>query len=258
MSLSLLTLNLAAPPVERAKRLLEYLFARDEQVLVLTETGVGRGSALIADVCRAAGWQVLTTPLTGSQRGVMVVGRDVSLTPDASITVPTVLPERVLGVDVAGVRLMAVYGAASDPVRYASAAQRQRKREWLVAFDAAVEASLAAGPLVVLGDLNIVDPVDTKAQRLAYVLTEELLVYESLTTRLGLVDAFRARHDGRQPSWRDHSGATVRYDHAFTTPDVPVAACSLDQTPLTEGLTDHAALVLELSDDAGRTAVRAR
>jgi len=200
VGLSLLTLNLSAPPVERAKRLLEYLFGRDEQVLVLTETGVGRGSALIAEVCRAAGWQVLASPVSGTQRGVLVVARDVPLVSDPSTVVPDAMPERVLGVRVDDVRLMAVYGAASDPVRYASSAQRQRKRAWLLSFDAAVEASLAAGRLVVLGDLNIVDPLDTTTQRLPYVLAEELLVYESLTTRLGLVDAFRAFHNGPEPS----------------------------------------------------------
>lgn len=246
MGLSLLTLNIAAPPVERAKRLLEYLFGRDEQVLVLTETGVGRGSALIADVCRAAGWQVRASPVSGAQRGVMVVGRDVELTVDQGVRPPVPMPERALAVQAGEVRLLAVYGAASDPVRYASAAQRQRKRAWLLAFDALVEDAVDGGPLVVLGDLNIVQPVDAEVQRLPYVLAEELLVYESLTSRLGLVDAFRARHSGAHPSWRDHSGVGVRYDHAFTTPDVAVAACELDATPLDAGLTDHAAFVLQL------------
>ena len=45
---SVLTLNISRPPKDRAAALLEYLWHREDDILVLTETGRGEGSALIA------------------------------------------------------------------------------------------------------------------------------------------------------------------------------------------------------------------
>ncbi len=47
-SLSVLTLNIANPSVERAQRQLEWLATRDEDVFVLTETKASDGCRLLA------------------------------------------------------------------------------------------------------------------------------------------------------------------------------------------------------------------
>ena len=54
MPLSLLTVNVGAPSVERAQRQLRWLAARPEEVLVLTETKATAGSALLAEAFAAA------------------------------------------------------------------------------------------------------------------------------------------------------------------------------------------------------------
>lgn len=41
--LSILTLNVSAPPPDRARDLLEYLWHREEDILVLTEVAAGPG-----------------------------------------------------------------------------------------------------------------------------------------------------------------------------------------------------------------------
>lgn len=248
----LLTLNVSAPTRERARGLLEHLWPAQDDVWVLTETTGGEGTRLIAQICRAAGHEVLLSDRSaGGGRGVMVVGRGVDVRVE-DLPGPEVLPGRVLPVRVeAGsgtVRVLGVYGAASDPVRYSSAAQRTRKREWTAAFLdwlhrwRQVDPDL---PAVLIGDLNWVDPLHEA--RLPHVLPEETAALAALDGRHGLVDAFRAAHPGRAAvSWVDHSGAGCRYDHAFVTPDLPVVACDLDQEPRVGGLTDHAALRLVL------------
>lgn len=264
--LTLLTLNAASPSPERAEALLAYLWHRPEQVLVLTEMGAGPGSVLIGRVCRAAGYDVAAPPAppAGAPRGadrlgVLVIGRGATLRPLPGPR-PAVLSHRVTAVtvqapDAPPVRLAGVYGAASDPVRYAASAQRQRKRDWLAAFDAWLPGWLAddgsAGPAVVLGDLNIVAP--GHRDELRYVLAQERTTYRRLLDA-GLADAYRVAHPDGDPaaaqvSWVDHSGAGCRYDHAFVR-GARVLACDLDQRPREEGYTDHAALSLTIDTQA--------
>lgn len=256
--LTLLALNVSTPTPTRARGLLELLWPADDDVWVLTETSGGEGTRLIAQVCRAAGYGVHVTDLAAAGgRGVMVVVRRPGLRAVAELLDgPVVLPGRVLPLQlVAGerrLRLLGVYGAASDPVRYSSADQRRRKREWLVSLDRWLGTWRAAHPelpAVLLGDLNLVDPVHDDV--LPYVLPEETAVLDALGDAHGLTDAFRHEHPtSRQVSWVDHSGVGCRYDHAFVTADlVPsVQACDLVQEPREAGLTDHAALRLQLSE----------
>src|ERR1700752_5175821 len=80
MRLALLTLNIGNPSVARAERQLEWLEARDEHVLVLTENSEGKGSALIASRLASAGWDVRFPRPEHSERGVMLAAR-VALAP---------------------------------------------------------------------------------------------------------------------------------------------------------------------------------
>ncbi|WP_256841698.1 hypothetical protein [Ornithinimicrobium cryptoxanthini] len=80
-------------------------------------------------------------------------------------------------------------------------------------------------------------------------MPEETTVLEALSGDHGLTDAFRHLHPtSTQVCRMDHSGIGYRYDHAFVTADlVPsVRACDLVQSPREAGLTDHAALRLQL------------
>lgn len=254
---TLLALNVSAPTPERARGLLELLWPAEDDVWVLTETSAGEGTRLIAQVCRAAGHGVHVTDLAeAGGRGVMVVTRRSGLRVEVEdLAGPAVLPGRVLPLRLAEgerrLRLLAVYGAASDPVRYSSAAQRRRKREWLAAFDPWVGRWRAAhphDPAVIVGDLNLVDPLHD--DELPHVLPEETALLAALGERHGLVDAFRHLHPtSTEVSWVDHSGAGCRYDHAFVTPDLlpRVRACDLVQPTRESGLTDHAGLRLELA-----------
>lgn len=237
----LLTLNISNPSRVKAQALLHWLWPREEDVWVLTEVGKGDGSRLMQAVCRQAGFDVVASD--PSELGVAVISRAPTLTVEPLEPI-ALLPGRLQRVTVDGFDLLAAYGAASDPVRYSSAAQRRRKREWLTQFDTVVAGWVPNERGVLIGDLNIVDPRHDPA--LKYVLAQEVDSYHRLGD-LGLRDAFLEHHpDADEASWADHSGLGCRYDHAFVTADVRVSRCELDQSPRIEGHTDHAALSLVL------------
>lgn len=248
---SLLTLNVSNPPRARAEALLHWLWPREEDVWVLTEVGTGSGSGLLQSVCRAAGFDVRVTDR--SELGVLTVARVGSLSEARTpMTPPAILPGRVDSAvwqpdsDGSGLRVLATYGAASDPVRYSSTAHRERKRQWLTAYATVVDEWVAQGERgIILGDLNLVDPVHDAP--LKYVLAEETAAYHSLSEVHGLVDAFRVGHPSAAAvSWMDHSGVGCRYDHAFVTPDLVVEACEVVHEPRVERLTDHSALTVSV------------
>lgn len=258
-NLSILALNVSRPPKARAVALLTWLAERDEDVFVLTEIGSGDGSAWLAATFSATGFSVVGDLPRARDLGVLIVGRGIELRRDETAP-PAPLPGRIeaavlppapdgcITPDGRALRLAGVYGVASDPVRYASSTQRQRKRAWLSAYDAWLsDWPATTEPALVIGDLNIVDPVYD--DRLPYVLPEEVQAYAGHSSRHGLVDLWRARNpDAVEVSWVDHSGAGCRYDHAFGTPELMthVTDCGLVDEPRTRGLSDHAALTLTL------------
>lgn len=248
--LSVLTLNLSRPTERRAPALLQYLWHRPEDVLALTEVAPGAGSNLVASVCRKAGYTTIDS--RAGAYGVLMVCRNGVLSTDPDFPRPTLMPERVASAHWAAdsggsIRLVGIYGAASDPVRYSSSAQRQRKRDWLADFDIALDSADLSVPTLLIGDLNLVAPGFTDP--LKYVLAEETAFYYGLHERHGLTDAFAALHpDDPELTWVDHSGVGCRYDHAFVTRDLAgsVVDCSIDHEPRTSGLTDHSALSITL------------
>lgn len=73
-----------------------------------------------------------------------------------------------------------------------------------------------------------------------------------LVTR-GYADAYRLLHpDGADRSWRSHTGAGFRLDHAYVSPPLVgrVRAVSYSQRERENGLSDHAPMVIELASDA--------
>ncbi|GAA1395583.1 exodeoxyribonuclease III [Luteococcus peritonei] len=242
MSLRLLALNLSSPTPERARRQLLHLAGEQADVLVLSELSAGSGSVELLQALRGSGHQVVLPGLEGRSLGVAVVSRgiDLDLLPEPA---DAPLQGRVVTVRAEGLVLAGVYGAASDPVRYSSQAQRARKRDWLAWFSDWMRQAPAD---LVVGDLNIADPL--VADGLAYVLAEETACYADLL-RQGWVDAYRLHQLAqREPSWVDHSGLGARYDHALVSDELVgrVADCRLEHEVRSEGLSDHSALLLEL------------
>ena len=238
----ILTLNIGNPAVERAERQLDWLSARSEDVLVLTETCDSKGTRLIAERLAGAGWDVrLPLPADG-ERGVLVASR-VRLAARAGDVTPY-LPARAELVGLAGATLdvIGVYVPSRDESTVKTERKRRFVSELATALDRRPERSA-----VLIGDLNILEP-QHRPRRHEFV-DWEYAVYDGLLGA-GWLDAYRLAHpDAMEYSWVGHHDDGYRFDHAFVTSDLRdrVATCGYAHETRELGLTDHSAMLLELT-----------
>src|SRR5690349_14466848 len=73
--LSILTVNIGAAARDRAEAMLGWLAARPEDVLVLTETSAGAGTAYLLEQFTRAGYAVVHAPDATGDRGAALVSR---------------------------------------------------------------------------------------------------------------------------------------------------------------------------------------
>jgi exodeoxyribonuclease-3 len=256
MPLSLLTVNVGAPSLERAHRQLRWLAARPEQVLVLTETKATAGSQFLAEAFTAAGYAVTFPEHAPGELGVMIVSK-VHTRPDPLGAAMDYLPARAAGVVVdttdGPVRIVGIY----VPSRDATLEKTERKRTWIGRFHAALEATATEEPLLLLGDLNVLEPAHTPAHRGQFA-PFEYDFYTGLTDQHGLVDLFRHLHPERvEHSWARRADLGYRYDHAHGSHILAerLIACEYlhetrDVGPDGSRLTDHSGLAAQVSSTA--------
>lgn len=249
-ALGLLGLNVSRPTKERAAELLDWLWQRPEEVLVLSEVAPGSGSDLLYAVCRAAGYTLFDS--RRDDYGVLVVARNLrglSLTeaglPDLPMLPGRILPLRLRGPGI-DLTLVGVYGTASDPVRYSGKVSRERKRAWLAGLSTWLAEHATASTLL-FGDLNVVAP--GYAGRLPFVLAEESAFLAHWTAAPGWVDVLARDLPLDEVTWRDHTGVGCRFDHALASADLApmVEQVAIVHEPRRAKLTDHSAITLTLT-----------
>ncbi len=250
-SLSLLTLNIANPSVERAQRQLAWLASRDEDVFVLTETKASAGCRLLADAFHTSGYAVMFPEPGPGEYGTMIASKvrakedhwNEQLGYLTSRAATAVLPAP--GGDV---HLIGLY----VPSRDASLGKTERKRRWLDACTAAlVTNGHTAGRTLLVGDLNILEP--NHEPRYSFFAPFEYDFYRALLDSHGLVDAFRTLHpDSPEYSWIGRTGDGYRYDHAFCSVGLApiLVACDYVHEPRTSRLSDHSGLTVRLALEA--------
>lgn len=247
-SLSVLTLNIANPSVERAQRQLEWLVSRDEDVFVLTETKASDGCRLLADAFQAGGYAVIFPEPGPGEYGTMIASK-IRAEPDDWNQKLGYLPARaattVLPAPGGNLHLIGLY----VPSRDASLVKTDRKRRW---FEACANALTTIGyptrHILLLGDLNILEP--DHQPRYNFFAPFEYDFYRALLDRHGLVDAFRQLHpDAREYSWVGRTGDGYRYDHAFCSVALApnLLACDYLHEPRSTRLSDHSGLTVRLA-----------
>lgn len=249
MALSLLTWNLANPSAERAKKQLDWLASRDEQILVLTETKDNAGCQLLADAYQAAGYTVVFPKPGNGDYGTMIVSR-VHAAADSFGDRIGYLPARAAAALVLiGSRQLRVLGMYV-PSRDVGLEKTERKKKWLAACRTALRSDQTADPAtstILLGDLNVLEPDHQPAYK--FFAPFEYDFYQALTNDHGLVDAYRCLnpHDVEH-SWVGRTGDGYRYDHAFCSAQLQnrIAACGYDHSPRLDKLSDHSAMTLTL------------
>jgi len=242
-------MSLSAPSLERARRQLEWLAVRPEGIFAPTETKATPGSQLLAEACIAANYSVTFPDHDLGELGVMIVSR-VATTPDPLSGALSYLPARAAGVIVATSRGPLRVLGAYVPSRDATLEKTGRKKRWIEGFHTALEATDSGVPVLLLGDLNVLEPGHQPEHRRQFA-PFEYEFYRALTDRHGLRDAFRYLHPDRiEHSWARRPDLGDRYDHAHcATQLLPLLhGCDyLHQTRdvLVDGsrLTDHSGLV---------------
>jgi exodeoxyribonuclease-3 len=134
------------------------------------------------------------------------------------------------------------------PSRDASAEKTERKRKWLAACDAALAPVAAGMPVIVAGDLNILEP--GHQPRYPFFAPFEYDFYQALAGTHGLTDAFRHLHPhDAEYSWVGRTGDGYRYDHAFCSRTLSglITDCRYLHQPRQDKLSDHSALTIRFS-----------
>jgi exodeoxyribonuclease-3 len=253
MPLSLITVNVGAPSLDRAQRQLRWLAGRPEDVLVLTETKATAGSQFLAEAFTAAGYAVTFPDHAPGELGVLIVSK-LAIRPDPLGAAMDYLPARAAGVVVdttdGPLRVVGAY----VPSRDATAAKTERKKVWIQRFRQALDTTAGDAPMLLLSDLNVLEPTHTPAHRGQFA-PFEYAFYTGLTVQHGLVDLFRHLHPDRvEHSWARRADLGYRYDHAHGSRALVerLTACEYvheTRAPGADGsrLTDHSGLAVRLA-----------
>ncbi|GAA1162163.1 exonuclease III [Kitasatospora gansuensis] len=245
----LLALNIESPSADRVRRQLDWLYGTGANVLVLTEVRVNEAGDLLARELTSSGFAV-TRPRTGHDDRYMTLiatkgyqSRPVQLVGENARFHAVRLTTHFGSLDVIG-----LYSLTNGMSAESSAARRvfQQQVTQSLAARAAAEPTI---PLLVTGDLNVVEPGHGPAASRALFEDHDFDFYLDFGRRLGLVDSFRQTHpDAADLTWYGPKGGQ-RLDHVFTTPDVHtrVVSVGFDHDVRTSRLSDHSALRLTVT-----------
>ena len=246
LTLRLLTLNIGAAAAPRAREILRWLRSRPDDVVVLTETSSGAGTALLAEGLRASGFSVRHVS-DQCERGVLLgsripVARDLS--EQVAVTLPcrasaVVLDTRPRKVAVAGVYI---------PSRDRSDSKVARKE----AFIASMLDSLRELPVTLRARLVLAGDYNAVARRheppLPGFFSWEYGLHEELE-QMGLRPAHELRPGRAHPhSWIGRTGLRYLYDYVHVGGGLhrAVERCEYLHGPRERRLSDHAAVAVRL------------
>ncbi|SMQ71921.1 endonuclease/exonuclease/phosphatase family protein [Agreia sp. VKM Ac-1783] len=245
--LSILTLNIGAASLKRAELLCDWLSKRPEDVIVLTETSAGEGSAFLFRQFERAGYAVVSSDVFNGDRGAALLSRveiDVSLVDALSdISIPVRAAGAVLRCE-PGVTLLGLY----VPSRDASPAKIQKKRLFIEEIVERLQrlSATSIATTVVGGDYNVIH--QAHVPRYPSFMPFEYEFLSSLET-LGLRDAQQIISPNTQVhSWVGRTGDGYKYDYFHVGPylhDGVQAVEYIDETRIL-GLTDHSAVSISL------------
>lgn len=242
--LSLLTLNIQAAAKQRARALLAWLDERADDLVILTETSAGQGTAYLLDQARQAGLTVVKTPDPPGERGVAILSR-VPIVARPDLAAGVTLPARVAAATVPGepeITVLGVYVPSSDraPDKIA------RKRDFIASLLAALAALPAAcrSRLVLGGDYNVIRRDHQPSYR--GFLPFEYAMLDTLDAH-ALADAQRlCSPDVQEYSWIGRSGNGYQFDYFHIGAEIAsrLQTCRYLHQPRERGLSDHAAVSL--------------
>jgi exodeoxyribonuclease III len=248
-TLRLMVFNAQHASPGRARRQAGWIATQgDADVVVITEVSAGPGGLGLVQALSEQGYSSVLAPEPAvPDYRTVLASRGPCLTP-----VPDGLgafPHRgpAAAVDLGGqvIGLLGLYVPSRGPQQR----RNQNKRTFQQAVTAVLPGFIAGfpGPVIVAGDLNVVEP--GHIPHLPVFGGWEYAFYRSFADA-GMADAYRLTHpDGDDHSWFGRSGNGYRIDHMFITGHHRelIRGCGYLHAPRRQGLTDHAAMTLDLA-----------
>ncbi|MBE8523051.1 endonuclease/exonuclease/phosphatase family protein [Amycolatopsis sp. H6(2020)] len=252
--IQVLTCNVQRASVARTRRQAAWLVESGADVLVLTEVSAGESGEVLAETLVGEGFGVvLPTPSANDRYRVLVAGRGVEPT-GVDVGVGSVRHRCVatrIALPAGEIGVTGLYVPSRGPADRRNHDKRAFQDCVMAALPTIVPALDVIGPVVVTGDLNVVEP--SHEPRYAVFGEWEYDFYRGFS-EAGFDDAFRLKEPTVMDySWfgrpsREGRRNGYRFDHAFLSRAYrdAVVACRYDHSVRTAGLTDHSALTLVL------------
>lgn len=234
-------MNIGAAAEERAGFILEWLRRRAEDLIVLTETSPGPGTAFLSSGLAEHGYEIIGTPAT-NDRGVLIASR-VPVLRRLCTKFDVTLPWRTAGVLLKTCPPLAVVGVYV-PSRDRSPAKIARKEAFIKSFLVALEGLpiRLREHLLIVGDYNVISRRH-EPPRKGY-FSFEYAMHEALE-RLGFTSGHELCLNSRHPhSWIGRTGDGYLYDYVHLGGAVQsrLDACEYLQDTRNRRLSDHAAV----------------
>lgn len=247
-SIRLMAWNVQRSSPARAAAQVAWLAQRsDADVLLLSEVHHSAGGKALMQALHECGYQLaVTSPAEGYfVLGATRVGKMEHLAIELEH-----LPQRFLAARLRIERHTLGIAGLYVPSRGPAARRNQDKRSFQAAVSTALpdlKSELRQLPLVVAGDLNVVEPGHVPHH--AVFGEWEYRFYRTFAEH-GLVDAFRALNPTElDHSWFGRSGNGYRFDHIFISEAHRgrLHTCRYIHEPRLLGLSDHSPIAVSLS-----------
>ena len=241
---SLLCWNVGSPSAVRAGKQAEWIHRRGDDVVVLTECKNSNGCRFLQRFFQAYGYSACFSPPSGHEFASMIASKLPILESHPALPGMEYLKERaasaVLQFEGKSIQLVGVY----VPSRDASPEKILRKRTFIDDFVSALTSQTPRLPLVLCGDLNVLDRQHNPSYR--FFKEWEYDFYERLLSEANLVDVFRQLFPGIQEySWVGRTNDGYRYDYLLVSEPLldSVSEIKYLHEPRLNSLSDHSAVV---------------
>lgn len=249
----IMTMNIGNPSIQRAQKQIEWIQNRTEDIFILTETKNSAGCALFEEVFSShrldfpySEIDVVFPKSITNDLGVMCLSKYPIQKTKFAFEKINQYYSRYLHNEILLYKQILQTIGLYVPSRNQSPEKMLRKRNFLEETLNSLE-SLPQKATIVCGDFNIVDR--NHIPHYSTFKSWEYLFYDKLI-ELGYVDAFRKCHPNEQEySWVGRTNSGYRYDYCFVSSDIQdkIVDCYFVHDTRSMKLTDHSALVLELS-----------
>ena len=254
--ISLLSLNIGNPSLERAKRQCEWLIDRTEDVFVLTETKNSKGCSYIEDFFLQYGYDLFSIGTLSNYSvnfpksqtgdlGVMIISKYpikivTNLFDEDSIYFSRQL-EVVISIEDKMLSVVGLY----VPSRDRRSEKIERKRKFIHKCEELLNESENV-KRVIMGDLNILDREHVPHYKSFF--DWEYDFYDEFL-RNGYIDVYKYCNPNIQDySWVGRTNDGYRYDYCFVSQNLKkgVLNCEFLHETRKYRLTDHSAIMMEL------------